>query len=235
MESYAYGILCLGLGIYLLSFLLSHRGATLTHRSAAWARLASSAALVVTALIWWIGSGRSTSLAGYAAWIFFGMLLSFVGDLIMARVIPLPDHVPAGIVVFGIAHILYILGYVQASLALSLGNPWAWIIGEGGIFILAVIFWWLLVRAPGSPPLLRYGSLGYMLLLALMAGTAVSLAIQDHRFLMLATGAILFMTSDAILGNRLLRKNDWLLVGDVVWMLYVGGQALIVFSSAALF
>lgn len=48
----------------------------------------------------------------------------------------------------------------------------------------------------------------------------------------LALGAALFMVSDTILGNQLFRDNTWFMVSDVVWITYIFGQALIVFSSA---
>jgi hypothetical protein len=76
--------------------------------------------------------------------------------------------------------------------------------------------------------------LGYALLLGVMAGAAVGLVVQEARFLVLAIGALLFLVSDAILGNWLFRGNEWFLIGDGVWILYAAGQALIVFSPAAL-
>lgn len=67
-----------------------------------------------------------------------------------------------------------------------------------------------------------------------MAGAAGSLAIQDPRFTLTAIGGGLFLLSDLILGNRELRDNGWLLVHDVVWVLYIAGQALIVISEFAM-
>lgn len=229
-----YGLLYLGLGIYVLGFLFGRFDAGRVHRSPTWARMVSSAALVLAALAWWRGVGRTTPLAAYTALLFGGMLCSFVGDLIMARALPLPQHVLFGMLAFGVAHIVYLSGYAQAGRALGLDDPGAWAGGIAGGLVLAMLLWWALIRAPGTERALGYGALGYALLLGAMAGAAFGLALQQPRFLVLALGALLFLISDAILGNRIFRGNEWLLVGDVVWALYIAGQALIVFSSAVL-
>jgi len=101
-----------------------------------------------------------------------------------------------------------------------------------GFLLLAVALWWTLIRSPQMPAVLNYGSLGYALLLAAMAGLAVSLALQEVRFVPLALGAALFLVSDTLLGHRLFQGTTFLLVGDLVWMTYIVGQLLIVFSTA---
>jgi hypothetical protein len=95
-----------------------------------------------------------------------------------------------------------------------------------------VLLWWTLIRSPQTPAVLNYGSLGYALLLAAMAGLAVSLALQEPRFVPLALGALLFLVSDVFLGHRLFQEGKFLLMGDLVWMTYIVGQLLIVFSTA---
>lgn len=229
---WTYGLLGLGLTIYLLGFIFGRLDMGRLHRSPTWARMVSSAALVVAALIWWQGVGRSTPWVAYPALLFAGMLCSFFGDLVMARVVVLPQHVLFGMLAFGVTHIFYLLGYGQAGRVLGLGDPRAWIGGVAAGLLLAAILWWAVIRAPDSG-VMGYGALGYALLLGGMAGAAAALAVQDGRFLSLAFGALLFLVSDAILGNRIFRGNEWFLVGDVVWALYIAGQALIVFSSAA--
>jgi hypothetical protein len=39
------------------------------------------------------------------------------------------------------------------------------------------------------------------------------------------------LLSDVILLNHMARRNNWFLVSDVVWVLYISGQALIVWSN----
>lgn len=234
MTILTYGLLIAGMATYALSFLFGRLDADRTHRSAVWARMASSAALVLAALVWWLGAGRATPLAGYTFFVFAGMLCSFIGDLTLAQLLPLKPHLPFGMLAFGAAHVLYLCGYAQAGQALGLNDPRAWVGGIVGGLLAAALMWWAVIHKPGSRSVLDYGALVYGLLLGAMAGAAVALALQWPRFWGLAAGALLFLASDAVLGNRLFRRGNWLMVGDVVWALYIAGQALIVFSTAVL-
>jgi hypothetical protein len=196
-------------------------------------KILSSAILVICALIWWLAGAASTPLADYAALLFFGMAFSFIGDVIMAQLLPLPQYVLFGMGAFGVAHVLYISGYLRLGGVLGLQSSGARAVGLAVLLVLAVALWWMLIRSPRTPAVLNYGSLGYALLLAAMAGLAVSLALQEPRFVPLALGALLFLVSDVLLGHRLFQGGKFLLMGDLVWMTYIVGQLLIVFSTAA--
>ena len=195
-------------------------------------RMLSSAILVACALILWLSGAANTLLAGYAALLFFGMAFSFLGDLIMAKLLPLPQYVLLGMGAFGLAHVLYIAAYLRLGDVLGLQSGKARAAALAVLLVLALVLWWKLIRSSRTPTALNYGSLGYALLIAAMAGVAVSLALQEVRFLPLALGAILFVVSDTLLGQRLFREGHFLLVGDVIWMTYIVGQLLIVFSAA---
>jgi len=91
--------------------------------------------------------------------------------------------------------------------------------------------WFFLIYNPAKSRVLNVGSLIYGCLIAVMAGTAAALALSDPRFAPTALGGALFLLSDLILGNRELRDNGWFLVHDVVWVLYIAGQALIVLTT----
>jgi uncharacterized membrane protein YhhN len=229
-SDWAYGLLVVGLGVYVVSFVLGASGEDRTHRSATWARMANSLALVLAAFVWWQGPARGTPLAAAGRLIFCGMASSFVGDLLMARVIRLPRHPIPGMVAFGGAHGCYIAAFVRTGRALGLVEGTLWALVVVGMMALSGVVWRALIDSPRASRVLRYGSLGYAALLASMTGSALALAVQEPRFSVLAGGAFLFLVSDTILGNRLLRRNDWFLVGDVVWAIYVIGQALIVFT-----
>jgi len=196
-------------------------------------RLLSSAILVVCALIWWRWAAIGTPLAPYAAFLFCGMSLSFVGDLIMSGVLPLPNHVLFGMGTFGIAHVVYILGYVR--LAAVLGQR-SWALPAAAVLAycaLGVPLWWRLVRSPGQPRLVNWASLAYSLVLATMAGLAAGVALQEVSLLPLGLGALLFVVSDLLLGHRLFQGGHFVSIGDCVWMTYILGQLLIVFSTAS--
>ena len=195
-------------------------------------KILSSAILVVCALVWWLVGASGTPLAAYAALLFFGMTFSFLGDVIMAQLLPLPQYVLFGMGAFGVAHVLYISGYLRLGGVLGLQDGRARAVGLAALLVLALVLWWTLIRSPQTDAVLNYGSLRYALLLAVMAGLAVSLALQEPRFVPLALGSVLFLVSDVFLGHRLFQGGTFFLVGDLVWMTYIVGQLLIVFSTA---
>ncbi len=234
-RSYAtllYGLLAAWAALLILGFALGRLDVERINRIPRTNKTLSSLILVICALVWWRASASDTPLAAYAALLFFGMAFSFLGDLIMAQLLPLPQYVLFGIGAFGVAHVLYISGYLRLGGVLGLQDGRARAIGLAALLVLAVVLWWLLIRSPQTDAVLNYGSLGYALLLAAMAGLAVSLALQEPRFAPLAVGALLFLISDVFLGHRLFQRGKFLLVGDLVWMTYIVGQLLIVFSTA---
>jgi len=227
-----YGFLALWAALLILGFAFGQLNETRTNRIPLWNRMGSSLILVACALIWWQVGAAGSPLVSYARLICFGMAVSFLGDLIMARVIPLPERVIFGMLAFGIAHVCYIFAYLDLGQTLALSRRAAQLGGMIALWAIAGALWWLLIRSPQTSNVLNAGSLIYALLLATMTGMAVSLAVQQPRLGLLALGAILFLISDVILGNELFRNNVWPLVGDVVWVTYIVGQALIVFSTA---
>jgi hypothetical protein len=191
--------------------------------------MATSGLLVVMALVFWRQVGRDT--APYALLIALGMSASFVGDLIMGEHIRTPNRVIFGGVTFALAHAFYISAIL--SLASTFGIRLNWLL------VLAVIaagatFWAALVRATGRRSAMNYLMLVYMSIICVMAGLAVSMTLGVLGMWPLGVGALLFLASDVILLNQINRKNNWLLVSDVVWLLYISGQALIVWSNLPL-
>ena len=189
-------------------------------------KLSTSFILVVCALILWLNQSSSV-----AALILFGMTFGFIGDLILAGVIRLPHRLIFGILTFGIGHILYIMAFVQVAAMLRLNDPFGGSVFWTLFVIAASVLWLALIYNPKQPRVLNIGSLIYAWLISVMAGTAAGLAIQDSRFVWTMIGGVLFLISDVILGNRELRGRKWFLINDVVWLIYITGQALIVMTS----
>ncbi len=179
----------------------------------------------------WIIFATSITLRAPALLIALGITFGALGDLVLADVIPLPKRMISGIIVFSIGHLCYIAGFSQTAQALGLNDPFAgsllWVV----FVIVAALLWFFLIYNPAKSRVLNLGSLFYGWLIAIMAGTATALALSDPRFTLTAIGGILFLISDIILGNRELRDNGWFLVHDVVWVLYITGQALIVLTA----
>jgi len=226
-----YALLGVWAGLLILGFVFGKLDEERINRIPRANKIFSSAILVICALIWWLVGASGTPLVAYAALLFFGMAFSFLGDLIMAQLLPLPQYVLFGMGAFGVAHVLYIVAYLRLGSVLGLQDGGVRTMGLAVLLVLVVVLWWMLIRSPRTSAVLNYGSLGYALLLAAMAGLAVSLALQELRFVPLALGALLFLVSDVLLGHRLFQGGKFLLVGDLVWITYIVGQLLIVFST----
>ncbi|MBC6937527.1 MAG: lysoplasmalogenase [Chloroflexi bacterium] len=198
-------------------------------RMPTWTRMASSLALVLAG---WGGflSIREGDAGAAALLVALGMTLGFLGDLFMARLIPVGNHILGGIGAFGLGHILYIMAFVQfdALAGTIMGANAAalviwWLIGVGG--------WYLIVFRGQKPTPLHLAALPYALLLSSTAGFATMLAVaQPPIFVPLAVGAALFLLSDLILAAELFNGLHFPLIGDVVWLTYGPAQMLIVYS-----
>jgi len=157
-----------------------------------------------------------------------GMGCGFLGDLIMAQIVPLPEHVLFGMLTFGIGHGCYIKAFIDRARSASSASPHMRRSAFGAAWLVALLGWLGLVRNPKIGAALNYGALAYALLLASMSGAAAALAAQDRRYLGPAIGGSLFLLSDLLLASRLFRGAHFEQIGDGVWMTYIIGQALIV-------
>ncbi|MCA9911155.1 MAG: lysoplasmalogenase [Anaerolineae bacterium] len=229
-------ILLLGLWAVLLfgGFIFGKLDSERVHRTPTPARIGSSLALVV--LAWWFyASQQAGALATYSLLIAVGMTLGFIGDLFMAGLIRIENHVMGGIAAFGLGHVAYIAALIWAGDQLGYDafaprvGAWAAWLGVG------VVGWYVVVysRAPVRSPI-HLAALPYALLLASTAGFATGLALQQAAFIPLALGAALFLISDLILAAQLFAGLHFTSIGDMIWLTYGPAQMLIVTSVAAL-
>lgn len=186
-------------------------------------RMLSSALVWLAALLLLRGQpGRSRRLlAG-------GMGCGLLGDLIMARLIPLPEYVLFGMLAFGAGHGLY-LGALAGRSAQA-GPRWtgARRAGLAGGWLVGLLGWWSLVRGPRTSAPLTGGGLVYALLLGSLGGLAAALAACEPRQRPRAAGVGLFLASDLLLAAELFRDLHFPGSGDAVWLSYIAGQMLIV-------
>ncbi|HEX9035830.1 MAG TPA: lysoplasmalogenase [Ktedonobacterales bacterium] len=200
-------------------------------RMPVWTRMASSVTLT---LIAWLSVYflRATPLGRFALLIAFGMSLGLLGDLILAQVIPFPQHVLGGIAAFGLGHIAYLAAAIGLARKFGLAAPgplWSmlalWLaIGAAG--------WYLVVFRGQDPTVIVWAALPYALLLATVVGIFTGAALQSSVVTPAAIGAFLFLVSDLILASHLFAGRSFPLIGDVIWLTYGPGQALIVGSVA---
>ncbi len=196
-------------------------------RMPTWARMASSAVLVVAAWSWFVvNDGDSFSLL-----LALGMTLGFVGDLWLAGVLGDGRSIIGGIVAFGIGHIFYISAILIFGNEHGLNAPGVrW--GATAVWLLiGLVGWYFVVFRGQEATMLHWAALPYALLLASTAGLATSLALQSSRFVPMAIGAALFLLSDLILAGELFSGLKFPLIGDAIWLTYGPGQALIVYAA----
>jgi hypothetical protein len=229
-----YGLLILWAGLLAGGLLLGKPDAARRNRLPLPVRMALSVTLLAAALVWWQAGTAGTALARFGLWIVVGMAFGLLGDVFMAGlIVPKPRHVIFGILAFGAGHVFYILAFRQAAAGLGLNSGPVWLWSWAIYLAVAALLWVLLVRQPIRGPALNYGTLGYSLLLAAMAGAGAALAIQNPAFVSLAASGLLFIVSDLVLGSELMRHTRFTSIGDVIWVTYTVAQMLIVYSSAA--
>lgn len=219
-------------GLLFGGFILGQPQAERAGRMPTWTRMASSLTLAAAGWVWAAAAGEGAT-AGFARGLAVGMTFGFLGDLCMAKLLPVSPHVLWGMAAFGLGHVAYIaaiLGFGDAQ-GLNAAGPRlaAWLtwllIGAGA--------WYGVVLRGQRPTVLHWAALPYSLLLASTAGVATGLALQHAAFLPLAGGAALFLVSDLILAARLFAGRRFPLIDDVIWLTYGPGQMLIVYSIGA--
>ncbi|MCC7447584.1 MAG: lysoplasmalogenase [Anaerolineae bacterium] len=213
-------------------FIFGKPDAQRTRRMPPWTRMASSFTLVIAgwANLWF---NRESPDALFGALIALGITLGFIGDLFMARLIPVKDYVIGGIGSFGLGHIAYIVGLLYFGGLHRLTAPGALLGGWIMWLLVGAIGWYVVVLRGHKATLLHKLALPYALLLASTAGIATGLALQAPFFIPLAVGAALFLISDLILAAKLFNDAHFPLIDDVVWLTYGPGQMLIVFTAGA--
>jgi hypothetical protein len=89
----------------------------------------------------------------------------------------------------------------------------------------------VVLRGAEKPSSLHWAALPYALLLAMTAGLACGLALQEGGFIPVALGAVLFLISDLILAARLFNHAYFRWIDDWVWLTYGPAQMLIVYGT----
>jgi hypothetical protein len=198
-------------------------------------RMGLSFSLVVGAAVVWFEAPAGSPAAAYAGYALLGMGASFIGDLIMARLIPTPNRLLGGMVAFAAAHALYIRAYASAVSAAG-GSLFGVALIVALLLYLAATFlgWRNYVRNPSKPDALNIGALVYGSWIAVMASCAVAMAAAlGGQWWLAAFGGVSFILSDFLIGTtdigetRIENANDW------IWLTYLAGQMGIVYAAAA--
>jgi uncharacterized membrane protein YhhN len=195
-----------------------------------WTRMLSSLVLAVAAWSWYAFLAAAST-REFSLFIALGMTLGLVGDLVLARLLPLAQPVLLGMAAFGLGHIAYITAILSFGQSRHLVAPvplvTAWIVW----LLIGVAGWYLVVFRGHAPTALHWAALPYALLLASTAGVATGLALRTPVLVPLAIGAILFLASDLVLAGGLFGAIHVAFINDIIWLTYGPGQMLIVFGA----
>ena len=157
-------------------------------------------------------------MAGAPTLLTAGLALSSLGDAFLAGE---PKRwLPPGLVSFLLAHILYVVFFLEiGGTAVLLAQPVRLLGGLLSLLLgggLVALLW----KDLGP---LRPAVVAYVLAISAMVGAAMSL--DPSRWPAMA-GAVAFMASDGVLSWRLFRIGDKpaVIADHLVWWLYAGGQ-----------
>ena len=158
-----------------------------------------------------------------------GLALGSAGDFALSR--PGTRWFLAGMGAFALGHLAYVAAFLGGFGAGSAPGPMGWAIIAALLALVLSTEVWL---APHTGAL-RWPVRGYGLVIGAMAVAAVLLPTGPGQDAMRA-GAALFLASDLILAVRMFRLIDAAaqgLAGRLLWPLYWGGQALILWGAVA--
>jgi hypothetical protein len=207
-----------------------------TNGRVAWPiRMGLSFSMVVgAAVVWFMAAGDSPA-AVYAGYALLGMILSFIGDLIMARLIPTPNRLLGGMVAFGAAHALYIRAYASAAAAAGASILNLGLLVALPVYLAATFFGWRdYIRNSSKADALNIGALAYGTWIAIMASCAVALASAlGGNWWLAAVGGASFMLSDFLIGVTSIREKEIENANDWIWFTYLAGQMGIIYAAAA--
>lgn len=196
-----------------------------------WMRLTSSLTLVVAAWVFALRSG-GMSHSDLSVLTAIGMTLGFIGDLFMAKlIIKSSQYVLGGIGAFGLGHVVYSAVLITVADRFGLNDAAPRGAALALTLIIGAVCWYIVVlRGAKTRSTLHWAALPYALLLSATAGLAGGLALQDARFIPVAIGGLLFLTSDLILAAQLFNQAYFRWIGDWIWLTYGPAQMLIVYG-----
>jgi uncharacterized membrane protein YhhN len=196
------------------------------------AYLGLSAQLLVYALIAFAGGYRPAAILGS-----LGMLASFVGDVLNLQFPWTKSRVGEplawGIVAFIIAQICYIAAFLSLVPLVELVSRGAFIPVLAVAVVLPALAFRLRVYTPDRPRKLMILAFLYGFPLGAMAAVALSAAIAlGGAWVSVAAGAVLFLVSDAAMGEATIAGRHPIWEYQIPWMTYLCAQGLILFGAS---
>ncbi len=201
--------------------------------------LGASVAIVILALVNYVDV-RSQEWSRYALLFLVAMICGSIGDFLMAGIFYItPIAVLNGILLFGIGHVFYLLGFRDRSnlLLRSPGTDQPRLITKNLAtwLVVNVLVILLFVVTVFNPAMLElgFGMLGYGLLLGTILAFAFTKWFDEFPTaykLCVSIGFLLFLFSDWLIGFHLMTDPTFL-SGPYVGLTYIFGQLLIQLST----
>lgn len=170
------------------------------------------------------------ALSGAPDWIVAGLALGAVGDYCLSR--DGTSAFLAGMVAFALGHLAYAVAFFDGVGFDPLILPiFFWPVAALMIALVALTVFWIAPKAGG----LAWPVRAYALVIAVMALAATLIPDGVGRGI-IQLGALSFVASDLILALRLFIIQDparRLIAARMLWPLYWGGQALILWGAVA--
>jgi len=165
-------------------------------------------------------------LSGSPTLVVLGLTCGALGDFALSR--PGDRWFLAGMAAFALGHLAYVFEFATRFA----GGPVPWLLGPVMALMIALVLLTVFWIAPKAGALCLPVRL-YSLIIGAMALTAAALpATNDHAIVQI--GVALFVASDLVLALRLFVLNDTrmrLWAARLLWPLYWGGQALILWGA----
>lgn len=169
----------------------------------------------------------------YNKYTFWAMIFCCIGDLTTTSIIPLPNNLMGGIIVFSVAHILFTTGYIKTAKfnGMSLITP-KLLIGICIYSILTILTWWFFIFNPLNFAL-ALGALGYGLLICIMAAFALTLClVLGKNYFLTAVGSAFFVLSDSIIGITSIKGILIPHSNILIWLTYMIALMGIIYSNS---
>jgi len=201
-----------------------------TRRLPFWAKLVMLIVVAAIAGIEWLVLATGTQAESYARWIFLGLVVGGIGDMVLFEEFNIKDALIYGMGIFAVGHILYLLAiFYLRNILYPNGLIEIAIVAIPAMFLSALL-WEFIVRNPMGDRRINTASFFYGILLSVTTGFAIFFAIRSQIMILLGVGMILFLISDALLAQVAIRKRGFPSIQDVVWIIYSIGQMLIALS-----
>lgn len=188
-----------------------------------------SFSMIIIAFTFW-QLNESQIFNRYLLLIFIGMTFSAIGDMAMAKLIRAKDRLIMGMSFFSLAHVFYVLSYIQITKKLDYSFNKLTIIFPIGC-IVSLCIWKFFVYNKDKSFKFNCVSLIYSMVISTMAFLALNLAIESKgEFLVLAIGAVIFMISDFIISISEIKERGPKNQSIWVWITYVIAQICIIYN-----